>query len=88
MITLVSHLNIAVKSEAVCPTRKVLKKYLDFKPHYHMVTYETLGDYLWLLRGIASELSAIGVYAMFYLAAAVSDFYIPKEEMVSQISTE
>jgi phosphopantothenate-cysteine ligase len=47
-----------------------------------MVTYETLGDYLWLLRGIASELNTIGSRAMFYLAAAVSDFYIPKGEMV------
>jgi phosphopantothenate-cysteine ligase len=72
----------SVKASELTRTRSILEKYVKYKPSYLMVTYETLGDYLWLLRGIASELNTIGSRAMFYLAAAVSDFYIPKGEMV------
>lgn len=47
-----------------------------------MITYETLGDYLWLLKGIAQALDCMGPRAMLYLAAAVSDFYVPIHDMV------
>ena len=43
-----------------------------------------MSDYLFLLRASAEALSPFGSYAMFYLAAAVSDFYIPENEMVSK----
>lgn len=42
----------------------------------------TLSDYLFLLRASAEALSPLGSHVMFYLAAAVSDFYIPENEMV------
>lgn len=63
-------------------TRSILEKYVKYKSSYCMVTYETLGDYLWLLKGISKELDGLGPRAMLYLAAAVSDFYIPQNEMV------
>lgn len=47
-----------------------------------MVPFVTLGDYLWLLKGISKELNSVGNRAMLYLAAAASDFYIPKQELV------
>lgn len=43
----------------------------------------TLSDYLFLLRASAEALSPLSEFVMFYLAAAVSDFYIPENEMVS-----
>lgn len=38
-----------------------------------------------LLRLIALRLNPLGSSAMFYLAAAVSDFYVPWESMVSSV---
>ncbi|XP_066493401.1 phosphopantothenate--cysteine ligase [Tiliqua scincoides] len=40
-----------------------------------------LAEYLALLRAAARALAPLGSSAMFYLAAAVSDFYIPASEM-------
>merc|ERR1711931_114136 len=45
------------------------------------IGFVTLSDYLFLLRASAEALSPLGPNVMFYLAAAVSDFYIPESEM-------
>ncbi|KAL1140165.1 hypothetical protein AAG570_000097 [Ranatra chinensis] len=42
-----------------------------------MVDFTSLDDYLWLLRGAAQALAALQQKALIYLAAAVSDFYVP-----------
>ncbi len=47
-----------------------------------MVEFVTVRDYLFLLREISKILSIMGKRAMLYLAAAVSDFYIPEAKMV------
>ena len=50
----------------------------------HTLTFVTVNDYLWLLRAVSQELSILlKRKAMFYLAAAVSDFFLPKQKMVS-----
>uniref|UniRef100_A0A8D0BEY3 Phosphopantothenate--cysteine ligase n=1 Tax=Salvator merianae TaxID=96440 RepID=A0A8D0BEY3_SALMN len=43
--------------------------------------FTALDEYLALLRAAARALAPLGSSAMFYLAAAVSDFYIPASEM-------
>ena len=49
----------------------------------HTLTFVTVNDYLWLLRAVSQELSMLlKRKAMFYLAAAVSDFFLPKQKMV------
>uniref|UniRef100_A0A4X1W0Z8 Phosphopantothenoylcysteine synthetase n=1 Tax=Sus scrofa TaxID=9823 RepID=A0A4X1W0Z8_PIG len=45
------------------------------------VEFTTLADYLHLLQAAAQALNPLGSSAMFYLAAAVSDFYVPASEM-------
>lgn len=45
------------------------------------VPYSTLFEYLQILRIIATLSNRLQKYAMFYLAAAVSDFYVPWESM-------
>ncbi|CAL4099104.1 unnamed protein product, partial [Meganyctiphanes norvegica] len=45
------------------------------------VTYTTLSDYLWLLRAATVCLQERAPKALLYLAAAVSDFYIPPDQM-------
>lgn len=48
----------------------------------HTLTFVTVDDYLWLLRSISQELSVLGRNVIYYLAAAVSDFFLPREKMV------
>ena len=52
----------------------------------HTLTFVTVNDYLWLLRAVTQELSMLlKRKAMFYLAAAVSDFFLPRQKMVREI---
>ncbi|XP_060714101.1 phosphopantothenate--cysteine ligase isoform X2 [Tachysurus vachellii] len=62
---------------------EVLKRYQEVKSAGLLlpVEFSTLSEYLHLLKAAAQALSSIGSKAMFYLAAAVSDFYIPASEM-------
>lgn len=46
------------------------------------IDFTTLSEYLWLLRAACKALESHGKRAMLYLAAAVSDFYIPAEKLV------
>jgi phosphopantothenate-cysteine ligase len=46
-----------------------------------MVPFITVFDYAHLLREISLLLNPLGKDAVIYLAAAVSDFYIPHDEM-------
>lgn len=48
----------------------------------HSLTFVTVNDYLWLLRAISQEMSVLGRDSMYYLAAAVSDFFLPRQKMV------
>ncbi len=41
------------------------------------VDFTTVNEYLWLLRAVTGELQSLGRRGMFYLAAAVSDFFLP-----------
>ncbi|KAF7303170.1 Phosphopantothenate-cysteine ligase [Mycena kentingensis (nom. inval.)] len=47
----------------------------------HTMTFVTVNDYLWLLRAVSQEMSVLGKRAMYYLAAAVSDFFLPRQKM-------
>ncbi|KAJ0975141.1 hypothetical protein J5N97_017106 [Dioscorea zingiberensis] len=43
--------------------------------------FTTIFEYLQVLRMVAISMRPLGSYGMFYLAAAVSDFYVPWESM-------
>lgn len=49
--------------------------------HLLKVPFTTIFEYLQILRMIGSAMKTLGPRAMFYLAAAVSDFYVPWETM-------
>ncbi|XP_020789781.1 phosphopantothenate--cysteine ligase [Boleophthalmus pectinirostris] len=73
-----------VVSQVVLPNiAKVLKRYQEVKESRLLlpIEFSALSEYLHLLKAAAQALSSIGSKAMFYLAAAVSDFYIPASEM-------
>ncbi|KAJ6780811.1 hypothetical protein PWT90_04577 [Aphanocladium album] len=46
-----------------------------------MLPFVTIGDYLHELRGIARLMGPLGPSGLLYLAAAVSDFFVPPERM-------
>ncbi|KAK9983423.1 hypothetical protein SO802_032948 [Lithocarpus litseifolius] len=43
--------------------------------------FTTIFEYLQMLQMVATSLRSLGAHAMFYLAAAVSDFYVPWKSM-------
>ncbi|CAK5271148.1 unnamed protein product [Mycena citricolor] len=47
----------------------------------HTLNFVTVNDYLWLLRAVSQELSVLRQRALYYLAAAVSDFFLPRQKL-------
>ncbi|KAL3978382.1 peroxin-13 [Sarotherodon galilaeus] len=74
---------VVVNQQVLPNIAKVLKRYEEVKESRLLlpIEFNTLSEYLHLLKAAAQALSTIGSKAMFYLAAAVSDFYIPASEM-------
>ncbi|PQE09871.1 hypothetical protein CJF31_00003780 [Rutstroemia sp. NJR-2017a BVV2] len=63
---------------------KVLRKYNTAKSKNLLLTlpFTTITDYLFVLRSIAQLMRPLGRRGLLYLAAAVSDFFVPPERMV------
>ncbi|KOC68950.1 Phosphopantothenate--cysteine ligase [Habropoda laboriosa] len=63
--------------------RKILHKYREALDQDKLLqlTFTTLSEYLWLLRSACQALACFKDKAILYLAAAVSDFYIPSNEL-------
>ena len=63
---------------------EVLRMYKEVqaKGTLHTLTFVTINEYLYLLRAISHELSRMKKKALYYLAAAVSDFFLPTQKMV------
>ncbi|XP_041835777.1 phosphopantothenate--cysteine ligase [Melanotaenia boesemani] len=74
---------VVVDQQVLPNIAKVLKRYHEVKDGKLLlpIEFNTLSEYLHLLKAAAQALDTIGSNAMFYLAAAVSDFYIPASEM-------
>jgi phosphopantothenate-cysteine ligase len=47
-----------------------------------ILSFVTITEYLWELREVAKLMQPLGSKALFYLAAAVSDFFVPYDRMV------
>ncbi|TPX34930.1 phosphopantothenate---cysteine ligase (CTP) [Synchytrium microbalum] len=75
---------IAVTPEYVPKMKNVLLKYQEVRKNNLLLNIEfiTVRDYLFLLRRITQIVALARENAMYYLAAAVSDFYIPASKMV------
>lgn len=63
---------------------RVLHQYNQVKRENRLLilSYVTITEYLWNLREVAQLMRPLGPNAMFYLAAAVSDFFVPQDRMV------
>ena len=62
----------------------VIKRYEDAKEKNLLLKlpFVTVTEYLFMLRAVVKEFAPLGSKGVFYLAAAVSDFFIPTSEMV------
>ncbi|KAF2476526.1 phosphopantothenate-cysteine ligase [Lindgomyces ingoldianus] len=63
---------------------RVLRQYMEVKREGRLLilSFVTITEYLWDLREVAKLMQPLGPRAMFYLAAAVSDFFVPHDRMV------
>jgi len=63
---------------------KVLQQYNSAKEKNLLLTlpFTTITDYLFVLRSISQLMRPLGPQGLLYLAAAVSDFFVPPERMV------
>ena len=61
----------------------VLRKYNAAKDKNRLLLlpFTTVTEYLWNLRGLAVLMRPLGPRALFYLPAAVSDFFLPKDRL-------
>lgn len=75
---------ITIPTSRIAALRPVLRQYATSRQAGTLLKlpYITVTEYLWALRGIATLLAPAGPHALCYLAAAVSDFYIPDSQMV------
>lgn len=76
---------IYVKPDSVDVLAPVLMKYKVAHESQRIlfVNFTSVVDYMWLLRAACECLAPMEQRALLYLAAAVSDFYIPQDKMVS-----
>ncbi|QLL30396.1 hypothetical protein HG536_0A02130 [Torulaspora globosa] len=61
--------------EKVLASKKLFDKYYVQEKKLLLLPFTTVNQYLWSLKSIAKLLNATG--GLFYLAAAVSDFFVP-----------
>jgi len=74
---------IGVNANHAQKMKSVLKKYRQAKEDEALLflNFVTVTDYLFLLRSVTRIMSDLNERAMYYLAAAVSDFFIPIQKM-------
>ncbi|KAJ5632815.1 Phosphopantothenate--cysteine ligase CAB2 [Penicillium lividum] len=77
------HGSIQVRSEYQDEMRDVLRKYRYAKQNNRLLLlpFTTVAEYMFELRSLAKLMRPLGPNALFYLAAAVSDFFIPRHRM-------
>lgn len=74
---------IMVRSEFHHQMREVLRRYRSAKRNNQLllIPFTTIAEYLFELRSLANLMKPLKHNALFYLAAAVSDFFIPRDRM-------
>ncbi|KAJ5464260.1 DNA/pantothenate metabolism flavoproteinC-terminal [Penicillium sp. IBT 31633x] len=75
--------HIMVRDEYQDEMRSVLRKYRYAKQNNRLLLlpFTTVSEYMFELRSLAKLMRPLGPNALFYLAAAVSDFFIPRSRM-------
>jgi phosphopantothenate-cysteine ligase len=74
---------VSVRAEDQARIREVLREYKRARKadKLLLLPFVTIGDYLHELRAISMLMRPLGPRALLYLAAAVSDFFVPPDRM-------
>ncbi|KAG8534165.1 uncharacterized protein KY384_001009 [Bacidia gigantensis] len=74
---------VTVDSDYEDKMLEVLRKYNTAKKEQKLLplSFITINEYLWSLKELAVMMRPLGPRALFYLAAAVSDFFLPKDRL-------
>ena len=74
---------IVVRTQYQDQMRDVLRKYRYAKRNnlLLLIPFTTISEYLFELRSLTKLMRPLGANGLFYLAAAVSDFFIPRDRM-------
>ena len=67
--------------DAAAALARAAAEYREHRAQLLAVPFVSVSDYLFLLREAAQALAPAGASALLYLAAAVSDFYLPESAM-------
>ncbi|KAK0615755.1 DNA/pantothenate metabolism flavoprotein [Bombardia bombarda] len=75
--------SVVARDEDAAKMLHVLRKYRDARDRNMLLVlpFVNISDYLHELRSIARLMSPLGPQGLFYLAAAVSDFFVPPDRM-------
>jgi phosphopantothenate---cysteine ligase (ATP) len=75
---------VVVDSEYQQQMGSVFQKYQKAKRENTLLllSFTNVNEYLWHLRELAMLMQPLGSHSLFYLAAAVSDFFVPADRMV------
>ena len=75
---------VVVESEYQKQMADVLERYKLAKRQNTLLIlpFTSVNEYLWYLRAVAMLMQPLGPNCLFYLAAAVSDFFVPADRMV------
>ena len=74
---------VGVEEQYQRKMRQVLRQY-DHAKHQKtllLLPFTTITEYLWILKTIAIDMRPLGSSALFFLAAAVSDFFVPRHRL-------
>lgn len=76
--------SVVVDTEYQQEMSNVLRKYQKAKQENTLLVlpFTNVNEYLWYLRELAMLMQPLGPKSLFYLAAAVSDFFVPADRMV------
>eukprot|EP01121_Diplochlamys_sp_Union-15-3_P019284 TRINITY_DN723_c0_g1_i1.p1 TRINITY_DN723_c0_g1~~TRINITY_DN723_c0_g1_i1.p1 ORF type:complete len:303 (-),score=39.42 TRINITY_DN723_c0_g1_i1:12-920(-) len=77
--------SVTVKEEPSLNAKYLVEAYSKVKKEEKLLTinFLTVVEYLFLLKGLCECISILGRQAIVYLAAAVSDFYLPPERIAT-----
>jgi phosphopantothenate-cysteine ligase len=77
------HGEVLVSEQYQEKMQTVLRKYQAAKKQNMLLLlpFVTITDYLWALREVSMAMRQLGPAALLYLAAAVSDFFVPKDRL-------
>lgn len=74
---------IAVTSSQIPKLMPILEAYNATRREGSLLSidFNTVNEYLWYLRSLSEAMATLGRRGMFYLAAAVSDFFLPLDRV-------